>query len=92
MAILAAAVETKIYLQTLERNPNRNRQEELELARLWQKAAIPIRYFDPDLAQACLDRVGDWIQPPEWSSNELQTKRADIQEICGRIRSEVLSA
>jgi hypothetical protein len=65
MAILAAAVETKMYLEFLESKAPRNRTEESELVKLWQKAAVPVRYIDVDLAASCLDKADDWIRPWE---------------------------
>jgi hypothetical protein len=86
MAILAAAVETKMYLESLESNAPRNRTEETELVKLWQKAAIPVRHIDLDLAASCLDKADDWIRPQTWDISHVEAKRKELQQICSRIR------
>lgn len=86
LAALAAALETKIYLEHLEGNRRRDRRKEGDLARLWATAAVPIRKFDRDLADRCLTKADYWIRPQKWSAMQVRERRIGIEQICDRIR------
>jgi hypothetical protein len=53
-AIYAAATETKLLLADSAKSNLRDRDREQAVARLWSRAAVPVRRFDPDLADRCL--------------------------------------
>jgi hypothetical protein len=55
-AIISAANETKIYIQRVRRNGKTDKETEEKLSRLWATAAVPLRYFDQDLANRCLEK------------------------------------
>lgn len=85
-AIYAAANETKIYLARLEKTGRRRRKHEEELARLWSKAAVPVRRFDRDLANQCLLRSQYWISPDRWDAGDITEKRVGIDAIYEKAR------
>src|SRR5687768_3935007 len=65
--IYAAANETKLYIKKAQRTGKSDRKKEEELARLWTKAAVPIRHFNHDLADRCLLKGEYWVDPASWS-------------------------
>jgi hypothetical protein len=86
-AIYAAANETKLYIQKTQRTGKSDRKEEEELSRLWTKAAVPIRYFDKDLADRCLLKGQYWIDPASWRVAEIVQFRIGIEEIFEEARA-----
>lgn len=80
-AIYTAAFETKIYLEEQERARERNRDTEEELVRLWAKAAVPVRRFDADLAERCLLKADLWVNPQDWTEEEISANRIGICQV-----------
>ncbi len=80
-AIYTAAFETKIYLEEQERTRKRNRDTEEELVRLWAKAAVPVRRFDADLADRCLLKADSWVNPQDWTEEEISANRIGICQV-----------
>ena len=85
-AIYAAANETKIYLARLEKTGRRKRKREEELARLWSKAAVPVRRFDADLADRCLLKSQYWVSPDRWNADDVTEKKIGIDAIYEKAR------
>ncbi|MBE7546274.1 MAG: hypothetical protein HS127_03860 [Planctomycetia bacterium] len=75
-AIYMAYTETRMYVTDWERTGKRSRKRERELAVLWKKAAIPVRHFDPRLADKCYHKGEYWIDPDNW--NDHDTRRLGI--------------
>jgi hypothetical protein len=89
-AIYAAATETKLLLADLARRKRRDISREQAVARLWSKAAIPVRRFDPDLANRCLLKFEFWADPDGWHADEATKKRIAIDEVLDRARDLLL--
>lgn len=85
-AIYAAANETKLYLARLEETKRRVRKQEEDLARLWSKAAVPVRRFDVDLAERCLLKSQYWVSPHRWRADEVTENRIAIDAVYERAR------
>ena len=85
-AIYAAAAETKLYLEELERTRRRKRNREHAIARLWSQAAIPVRRFDRDLADRCLRKFEYWVSPEKWRADDVTEKRIAIDAVYERAR------
>ena len=86
LCIYAAANETKLYLAQLEKTGRRIRKREEELARLWGKAAIPVRRFDADLANRCLLKSQYWVSPDKWKADEVTEKKIGIDAVYEKTR------
>jgi hypothetical protein len=86
-AIYAAANETRIYLARLEETGRRKRKIEAELARLWSKAAVPVRRFDRKLADECLLKARFWVSPDRWEEDDLTEKRLGVDAIYEQARA-----
>lgn len=80
-ALYAAATETRLYLAGLEGGARRRRKAEQELARLWSKAAVPIRRFDADLADRSLRKSEYWMSPHRWSARMVTEARIGIDQV-----------
>ena len=80
-ALYAAACETKIYLEKLERTNRRNRRTEEQLVRLWAKAAIPVRHFDRGLANRLLLKSDLWVSPQRWTNEEITRNRIGVCQV-----------
>jgi hypothetical protein len=87
MAICTSSTETLIYLSRLERGKQRDREAEEELARLWHKAAVPIRHFSVDLADRCLYKSEYWISPEEWTKDDVAKNRIGITRVRNEARA-----
>lgn len=70
-AICHALNETRIYYQGRERGRERNLEVEAQLAKYWAAAAIPIRHIDPELAMVCEAKCDYWINPDNWTDEEI---------------------
>jgi hypothetical protein len=90
-AIYAAATETKILLADTEQAGSRDREREREVARLWSAAAIPVRRFDPDLADRCLLKFEFWANPLKWKADDATEKRIAVDGILERARTLLLN-
>lgn len=87
MAIYVAAQETRLYIDRLRRCQAPDREAEEELARLWQKAAVPIRHFDPDLAERCMGKADYWLNPEAWSEEDIRANRIEIDRVYRQARN-----
>jgi hypothetical protein len=79
-ALYAAINETRIYVKSCSRKP-RNTEKEAELARLWARAAVPIRHLDQGLAERCRLKADYWIDPDAWTVAQLKQFRLTLDEI-----------
>jgi hypothetical protein len=70
-AISHALNETRIYYQGRERGRERNLDIEAQLAKYWAAAAIPITHIDPELAMVCEQKCEYWINPDNWTDDEI---------------------
>jgi hypothetical protein len=80
-AIYAAANETRIYIAHTLQTKGPDQQREAELARLWTKAAVPVRHVDPDLADRCLLKADYWINPDRWTVGQVREFRIGLDNI-----------
>jgi hypothetical protein len=80
-AIISAANETKIYIQQVQRNGQPNREIEEKLSRLWAAASVPLRHFDPDLANRCLEKSDYWLSPTNYSATDIVKFRIGIEQV-----------
>jgi hypothetical protein len=80
-AIISAANETKIYIQRVHRTGQRNQDTEEKLSRLWAAASVPLRHFDRDLANRCLDKSEYWLNPDNYTATDIAKFRIGIDQI-----------
>ena len=73
--IHTALLETINYLRVIsvqERVP----KKEIDIARLWYKAGVAVRYIDQKLAEICSLKGGYWSNPDVW--DELRSSKHNI--------------
>lgn len=80
-AVSTALTETKIYYAGLERGKERDREVETQIAKYWSAAAIPLRYFDPDLALTCEAKGEYWINPENWNGDEMMRINMQLENV-----------
>ncbi|MFZ1701242.1 MAG: hypothetical protein WBO10_14865 [Pyrinomonadaceae bacterium] len=81
-SIYLAAFETKSYLAAIhERNEQQNVEIEKSLSRLWADAAVELRTIDKDLSDRCLVKGRYWSNPSEWSREEIDESRINVNEV-----------
>lgn len=80
-SIYMACAETKLYATDWERTGKRNRKREEELARLWKKASIPVRHFDPALADKCFFKGEYWLDPDHWDDGDTRRLGIDLDRV-----------
>jgi hypothetical protein len=79
-AILEAVTRTKKYLER-ENIETQDRNEELELSRLWGIAAIKLRRVDPNLAQKLQIKSLYWEATTRFSRKEILENGIALKQI-----------
>ena len=85
-SLYMACTETKIYIQQVESTGTLNRQTEEDLARLWSKAAVPLRHINQDLANRCAHKSDYWLNPAKWSRADIAEYRIGITQVADEAR------
>jgi len=80
-AVSHALNETCIYYGGLERGNERNQEIEDQLSRYWAAAAIPIRHLDRDLAMICERKSEYWLNPDQWTTQDVEHAGIRLQEV-----------
>lgn len=71
-AIANALDETFLYYRDLQNGMDRNPDREALLVKYWSAAAIPIRHFDPSLAETCDMKAEYWVSPYSYNNDDIQ--------------------
>lgn len=77
-----ALIETQIYIAVLHRDDRPARKKEAELSRLWRDASRKLKGIDSELAEICFDKGTYWINPEEWSQDDIQRANIGISKVC----------
>jgi len=86
LALYAALSETKPYVADRENGKIRNRKRELEIARLWHSASIPLRSIDKEFADRCFLKGSYWLEPDTWDKKKIEEKGIAIDAVFNEIR------
>ena len=86
-SISIALQETKIYYKSLERGAGRNTETEAQLVRYWGAAAIPLRHIDEELAMTCEHKAEFWIDPEQWTHDEVEALGIKLSEVSKAYRN-----
>jgi hypothetical protein len=73
-ALYTALNETVQYVEKQSKWQRRDINKEHELALLWDKASIPVRYIDGDLAKKCFIRASYWLEPDTFSQSQIKSQ------------------
>ena len=69
-AINTALVETYLYYRDITPE-TRDLDREAILVKYWAAAAIPIRHFDPGLADICTLKSDYWLNPQSYTDDQI---------------------
>ncbi|HEX6038659.1 MAG TPA: hypothetical protein VFZ20_11490 [Longimicrobium sp.] len=86
-SISTALNETYLYYRDLGQGKPRDYDIEAQLSRYWSAAAIPIRHIDPELAGICEHKSEYWINPDQWTSEEVRQRGIELGEVRDRYRA-----
>lgn len=84
-AIYTALNETRIYAGRLNRTARKYEDEE-QLSRLWLKAAIAVRRYDENLAEACLLNGTYWASPTIGVTQYAEKHGAELEKLFESVR------
>jgi len=80
-ALSTALDETSIYITSRNRGNDIDHDIESKLARYWSAAAIPVRHFDAELADICIEKNRYWLDPDGWEGNSEQEERISLHNV-----------
>lgn len=80
-AISTALDETYLYYRDLGKGSQRNMDREAQLAKYWSAAAIPMRHFDDQLANICDHKSEYWVNPDNYSDEEVVNLGIELGEV-----------
>lgn len=80
-AISTALQETKVYYRALDSGAERNQDTEAQLVKYWGAAAIPLRHIDEELAMICEHKSEYWLNPNNWSDEEIKEFGIKLQDV-----------
>jgi hypothetical protein len=66
---------------------SRDLEREKQLCHLWAAAAIPVRHLDEDLAMICEYKAEYWVNPENWSEDDVRTHKIQLDNIRATYRS-----
>lgn len=79
--ISTALNETYIYYRALDKGEVRSLEKEEMLSKYWAVAAIPMRHFDQDLSIICDIKAEYWINPENYTPEEIQTLGIGLKNV-----------
>ena len=79
-----ALTETSIYVTHIGNGGEPDTVKQAELARLWARAAIPIRHIDQELSEICENKSKYWIDPGDWPSDLVREKGIGLHQVRDR--------
>ena len=103
-ALYTALNETKIYIGSIERKrahtdqnslesaPIGSEETEAQLSRLWTKAALKIRHYDPALANRLSKKADYWANPDKWSAADVARAHITIDEVFAEARDLLMNS
>jgi hypothetical protein len=81
LALYAALAETKRYVQDQKNGISRDRDKEYAIAALWDKASVPLREIDIELADRCFLKGSYWREPGAWDQAQIEQKGIAIDAV-----------
>ena len=91
-AISIALSETSIYYRDLSIGKLRDLEKEAQLSRFWSAAAIPLRHFNEELAGMCENKAEYWLNPSEWTSDQIKEFGIRLEDLRKAYRQMALPA
>jgi hypothetical protein len=80
-SVSIALRETQLYYRDRGNGETRDMDVEAQLVRYWSDAAIPLSHFDKDFAKICIDKARYWVNPEQWSDNEIERLGIKLKDV-----------
>ncbi|MBX9296644.1 hypothetical protein K5M33_22900 [Chromobacterium vaccinii] len=80
-SVSTALRETQLYYRDLGKGKDRSMDIEALLAKYWSAAAIPLRHIDEELAMACEHKAEYWVNPEQWSGEEIARLGIKLEDV-----------
>lgn len=80
-ALSYALDETCLYYRDIKNGNLPDRNREAQLVRYWSAAAIPLRYFDVDLAERCDRKSEYWLNPENYNAEEIDAMGIRLDDV-----------
>ena len=81
LALMTAAEETRTYVEVLQKGKPPKEEKEVELAKLWRFASVPMRRVDPDLARRFELKAEYWRNPDEWTTGQIREAKIGFDHV-----------
>jgi hypothetical protein len=88
-SISTALTETSLYVAHYARTGKRDEQIQANLARLWGKAAIPLRHIDQELSEICEYKSEYWVDPYHWDPGKTNGLAIDLETVRNKYRAKL---
>ena len=86
-SVSTALRETQLYYRDLGMGKERSMDIEAQLAKYWSAAAIPLRHIDEELAMACEHKAEYWVNPEQWSDEEIVRLGIKLEDVAQAYRN-----
>lgn len=88
-AISHALNETYLYYRDIESGRPINLDSQKQLSIYWSAAAIPLRHINEDLALICEFKSEYWVNPENWSDEEIHEHGIALNDLRKKYRALV---
>jgi len=88
-AISHALNETYLYYRGIESGKPVNLDSQKQLSIYWSAAAIPLRHINEDLALICEFKSEYWVNPENWSDEEIHEHGIALNVLRNKYRALV---
>ncbi len=78
---ISAITETSIYFSRIKEGGKKDRDQEFELARLWEAAALTLHNIDGELASLCEQKSEAWIRPDMWPKDKIEEHGIRLSDV-----------
>ncbi len=86
-SVSTALRETQLYYRDLGKGKECSMDIEAQLAKYWSAAAIPLRHIDEELAMACEHKAEYWVNPEQWSDEEIVRLGIKLEDVAQAYRN-----
>lgn len=81
LSLYAATTETKNYISSITNVKKHDKEKELQLSELWNKAGVNLRRINNNLAYRCIVKADYWSNPNEWTDDDINESNISLNKI-----------
>ena len=86
-SVSEALTETCLYVNQFSKSGEIDEERQAQLAKLWAKAAIPLRHFDQELSEICEFKSQYWLDPRNWDPTQANGVSIDLDSVREKYRA-----